>query len=679
MKRRAHIVVSTCCWLTLVAIAQAADPAFRPPAVPLVTIDPYTSCWSMGDELAASWPQHWTGRAHAMCGFVRVDGKPYRFMGSAPEVKEAAEQISLDVQATQTVYEFEAGGVKLSVKFTAPLLMDYLELLSRPANYVSFTATSDDGKPHEVQIYFDATAEWCVNDIRQQVTWNREDVPGLEAMRMGTVDQRILATKGDNVRIDWGYFYVAAPESDATTTIAADTVARGAFASGKPLPAEDDTRKPRMARDAWPVMAVVFDLGTVSGDPVGRHLILAYDDELSVEYFSKPLRAWWRRDESVTFESILEAAESQYGSLLERCDQFDRQLAADATAAGGAQYAALCRLAYRQAIVAHKLVASPEGKPLFFSKENFSNGSIGTVDVTYPSAPLFLIYNPVLVRGMMEPIFYYAESGRWTKPFAAHDVGTYPQANGQTYPEDMPVEECGNMLILAAAVAKAEGKPDYAREHWESLTRWAEYLRSEGFDPANQLCTDDFAGHLAHNTNLSIKAIVALGCYAQLAEQLGHAEPAKEYRKAAEEMAARWREQAADGDHTRLTFDRTGTWSQKYNLVWDKLLGLNLFPPEVAQREIAYYLTKQNAFGLPLDSRKTYTKSDWIIWTATMADSRDQFEALIHPVYHYANATPTRIPLSDWHETTDGKSVGFRARSVVGGYFMKVLADRWAK
>ncbi|HWJ26023.1 MAG TPA: DUF4965 domain-containing protein [Flavisolibacter sp.] len=580
-----------------------------------------------------------------------------------------ATQNNVTVSATQTFYQFRAGPIDLDLRFTSPLLMNDLNLLSRPVSYIQYKVASNDRKSHDVQVYFGASSRIAVNVPSQEVTASQYNYEHLGILKAGTKDQPVLAKKGDDLRIDWGYMYVAVPKSyDAKQYITTSANSVSSFRKYQFASTANE------GRDL--VLNTVLSFGKISSSPKEQFVMIGYDDLYAIQYFHQNLKAWWKDQAGLTIESQLEQAYGDHSKIMEACKKFDDQMHEDAHAAGGEDYAQLCDLAYRQSVAAHKLLKSPQGDILFLSKENFSNGCINTVDISYPSAPLFLLYNPELLKGMLNGIFYFSESGKWTHSFAPHDLGTYPVANGQVYGEGMPVEESGNMLILVAAIAKAEGNAEYAKKHWETLSKWAAYLMKEGFDPANQLCTDDFAGHLARNANLSVKAIVGLACYAQLAGKLGYADIAQKYSDSAKAMAPRWMQLASDGDHYTLAFENKGTWSQKYNLVWDKLLDLHVFPKEVYEKEVQYYLTKQNEFGLPLDSRKSYTKSDWIMWTATLADNKNDFQKFIQHVYHYATQTPSRVPLSDWHETTDGKQVGFQARSVVGGYFIKMLEQK---
>lgn len=676
-------------WMCAAGLA-AQEQGLRPPSVPLVVCDPYFSVWSSADRLSDAPTVHWTGRPHSLGSMLRVDGQVYRLMGAQPAALPAMPQTRLEVLPTRTLYTFQNDQLLLTLSFTTPALPEDLDLLSRPITYLTWQARSIDGKEHSVSVYFDASAELAVNTSEQAVSWSRPQVEGLSVVRVGSVEQNILARKGDNLRIDWGYLYAAAPQQAGThQVIASRQATRDAFVAGGNLPASDDARMPRAVRDEMPVLATVLDLGKVGPSPASRYLILAYDDLYSIKYMNQRLRPYWRRSGKEAADLLKEAAQD-YAALLQRCTAFDQELMKDLAAVGGQKYAQIGALAYRQCLAGNKVAADANGQPLVFPKENFSNGCIATVDVIYPMAPQFLVFYPALAKGSIATILEYAASPRWKFPFAPHDMGTYPIANGQVYgggerteENQMPVEESGNMLLLLAAIARIDGNADFAAKYWPQLTQWAEYLKSKGLDPENQLCTDDFAGHLAHNVNLSAKAILALGAYAMLCDMSGKKAEAASYRKTAEEFAAQWTAKAEEGDHYRLAFDKPGTWSQKYNLVWDRLLNLNLFPPQVVQKEMAFYRKVQGRYGLPLDNRQRYTKLDWIIWTATLTGSRQDFEALVAPVHDFLNESPSRVPMTDWYWTHDGKMRGFQARPVVGGVFIKLMDDpalwrKWA-
>ncbi|SIN66705.1 glutaminase family protein [Chitinophaga niabensis] len=585
---------------------------------------------------------------------------------------KAADQKDVDIKAMATKYLFSCGKVDLELTFTSPLLIKDLTLLATPISYITYQVKSNDGNKHQVSVLLTASTDIAVDQPTQQVTARSSATGNVKLLQTGTVEQPILMKKGDDRRIDWGYFYVGASKDYSRQYISADEkTGISQFLHNKYQGPTEKAGK-RLS------LNTVVSFGEVGSQPVEKFMLLGYDEVYAIQYFGTNLRPWWNKNGKGNFSALMNTAATNYNTVIKKTKSFQDTIYTDARKAGGEAYAKLCELVYRQSIAAHGLVESPQKELLFLSKENFSNGCIGTVDLTYPSAPLYLAYNPELEKGMMNGIFYYSESGKWTKPFAAHDIGTYPQANGQVYGEDMPVEEAGNMVILTAAIAKAEGNADYAKQHWPVLTTWAKYLDKEGFDPANQLCTDDFAGHLARNVNLSAKAIMALRSYAFLADKLGHKAAAEYYLGRSIEMMQNWIKMSGNGDHFSLTFDKKDTWSQKYNLVWDKVLDFRLFPESVFEKEISYYLTKQQTYGLPLDSRKTYTKSDWIIWTAVMA-KENEFEKFILPLQKYAEETSSRVPISDWHETTNGKQVGFQARSVVGGYFMKVFNDKLNK
>ncbi len=661
----------------------------RIPAIPLIVCDPYFSIWSQEDYLYSGPTRHWTGAEHPLSGYVRIDGTTYRFLGRQVQGIPFIPQQEVKVFPTRTIFRFANERIELSLTFLTPCLPNDLDLFSWPLTYIYWSVRSVDSLAHDVSLYFDAASDIAVHSWEQKVVWSRYRLSNLDVLQVGSLSQPVLEKCGDFQRIDWGYLYLAVPRDClAETCLTSALQGLTQFIHKGSLPVSDDLRMPRQVRlhkKSWedsPVLACCLSLGSVDKNPKNARIMIAYDDLFSIEYMERRMKPFWRKEER-TIGTLLEEAHVRFTEIVDRCEHFDLQVQDELFAAGGMEYATIGMLAFRQTCGAQKLVRDFDGTPYHFSKENTSNGCIATVDVTYPTAPFALVYNPELLRAELTPVLQYASSERWPHSFAPHDLGTYPLANGQVYrggvytKEQMPVEECGNMLILISALTFLDKNVDYPRKFWETLILWANYLKEFGYSPDNQLCTDDFAGPLARNTNLSLKAIIALESFSRVCKMAGEFEVATIYSRAAHDMANRWLEEADDGDHFMLAFGAAGTWSLKYNLIWDRILGLNLFPKHVIQKELMFYKKQMNRYGCPLDNRMDYTKLDWEFWVASLYDSKEDFINFIKPIFRFIHDTPDRVPLCDWYYTTEPRCERFHARSVVGGVFIRLLESRF--
>lgn len=658
----------------------------RYPAYPLITCDPYFNVWSMCDTLNGENTRHWTEKFHPMTGIVVVDGIPKVFMGRMyhnPQKSATGprniEQKSVTVSPLKTVYVFEDEKIELEVSFVTPLLPDDLMLLSRPVSYISYTVRALDGREHDCTVYIDIGAIMAVNTPDEKVRLGRSDI----SVYAVCADEHILEKSGDDVRINWGYLHLAA--KSGRTGFIDDWMKRYKLFDNREVVIPDAPMEAGAGKNiiypavSHPALYYANDY-SVGAERVSDFVCVGYNDIHSLEYFGKHIDAYYKKDGSTFYEALADAMEN-YEIIMERVNKTDERLTADAVKVSE-DYARILAVAYRQVVASHKLAFDGE-KAIFVSKECDSNGCAATVDVTYPSFPLFIKYNPDLAEYMLNPIFDFADSAVWRFDFAPHDAGQYPRVNGQEYGKaageyvmsgQMPVEECGNMILCVAAICRARKNADCAKKHFDVLEKWANYLAEYGYNPENQLCTDDFAGHLAHNCNLSVKAIMGIAAWGMLLEMMGKGEKGAEYTKKAKEFAKMWKRDAFDKDHYKLTFDREGTWSLKYNLVWDKIFGLGIFDDDVFETEVNYYKTKMNKYGVPMDCRSDYTKSDWEMWSTALSDDKEYFNGVVSAMLRMLEETPDRVPFNDWYFTSTGNWTGFmKNRTVQGGLFIKLL------
>ncbi|PQE33344.1 putative glutaminase protein [Rutstroemia sp. NJR-2017a WRK4] len=717
-----------CALSTLLHLSYASgtfSPA-RPPAAPLMVKSPYMNSWvefrnnisdsSKGNSLVGQWNKLWYDTILGMVGLVMVDGEPWAWMGwpraaDGVAILQGAEQTAFEYTSTKSIFTFDVGGkINLTATFLSPLTPHDLRRQSLVMSYLHVEVVSSDGKAHNVSVYADISAEWVSGNRSAVAKWDY-GVTNDSIAYHRVYRQEQLAFTEINQQAEWGYWYWATQDTkNVTYQSGQDTVVRAVFEKNGALPNTKDT-KFRAIKDRFPVFGFAVNYGEVLATPQETVFVLGLTQEYAIQFAGKDgtvaLPSLW----TSYFSSATEALSyfyNDWATALGFSSIFDKKIETDSLATAGPAYQTITSLSARQAFGSLQLVGN-DTHPYIFMKEISSNGDIQTVDVLYPLHPLLLYTNPLLLKLALDPLFENQESGRYPNDYSIHDLGTYPNATGHTDGKDepMPLEECGNMLIMTLAYAQAANDTAYLAQHYPILDQWTQYLISNALIPAMQLSTDDFAGELANQTNLALKGIVAIAAMSRIANLTAHEAAGVRYAGIAEEYMQKWTalslvpETDDVPEHIALSYNPSTpqSYSLLYNLYPDRLLRLGLVPERIYGLQAAFYafLSASHTYGIPLDSRNTYTKSDWMIWCAAVAEpgsgtgmgligmegvsglvggegkGKETRDMLIGGVARYINETGSGRALSDFYDVDTGGlahfSVVFTGRGVVGGHF----------
>ncbi|KAJ7761626.1 hypothetical protein DFH07DRAFT_815613 [Mycena maculata] len=657
---------------------------FNPPSIPLAVRSPYLSAWlgqGQGTALNGAWSTFWAGQTAAWTGFVKVDGESYSFLG-APAVPESflqATQKSFEFTSTQSIFVLSAGPVDVTVTFLSPIETDLVKL-STPLSYMDVSVASTDGASHSVEVYSDISAEWLSGSDNWNVQWATTTTDIL-SHAIQLTSPAVYEEIDDQTQYGTVYYSIL-NSGKVTYQIGQDILVRGGFLNNSALDNKVDPNF-RAVSDSWPVFGLAKNLGSVSSTPASVLFSVGHIRDPVVEYILpgnvKQARSSYFWSKYSTAAELISFFLNDYSSALATANTLDAKVQSDA-AKISPDYPGIVALSIRQSIGANELTISKtaSGKwntsdVMLFMKEISSDGNLNTVDVMFPASPIFLYLLPELGQYVLEPLFRYQASGLYPNKWSIHDMGAhYPKGLGHPdgLDEAMPVVQCGNMLIMSLAFARKTGDNSQLIRYHALLDQWTQYLISDSLIPANQLSTDDFAGTLANQTNLAIKGIVGIRAMAEISQILGNNATAANYSAIAGDYVTKWQVYSASttGAHLTLAYGESATWGLSYNLFGDVLLGFNLFPASVYEEQTAWYKTVFNQYGVPLDTRHTYTKSDWSIWTSAIVTDttvRDQF---ITSLKGYISNGLNTVPFSDLFDTITGQVVGFQARPVVGGH-----------
>ncbi|KAM0791059.1 hypothetical protein ACM66B_004352 [Microbotryomycetes sp. NB124-2] len=734
----AAIVVPCLCWFARASALSVVD--YTPISVPLAVRGPYFSTWLIGPEerlnLAHTAPSFWTTKPMGWTGLLRVDGQTWNWMGNVTEWPEAVQNtVESTSFSTNFVMTNDPPTVALNASFISPMTPRDLFRQSLPFSYLELTVTSLDGKDHDVQVYTDLNGLWLANDETELLEWDADDTNYWSSMRVRLQNQRLFSEEElpgpfDKDRILHGDLYYVAESGQGaveTSFAAGDdaTLTRREFVKhGRLYGSVNDTyRATRLRADDdeasivdEPVFAFAHSFGTVSSltstqdssvllsiGHVRDPIVQMKTDDGGV----KPMRPLW----ASVFETVpdlIDFVMSDFDHVYNVSEAFNEKLFEDAKRVEGDEYARTVALSARQvwgalegawdedvdATNATLVTYSPLNKTepistLYLLKEVSSNGNCQTVDVIAPFLPFTLYAAPELLPMLLEPHYRYSVSGLWQPKSPPHDLGDhYPNFTAHDdYPVHgpLPIEEAGNMLgmALSAVLRSKTGETTLrpakaqAEQYYDLLKQWSQYLVDEALFPREQSSTDDFEGPTSNQTSLTVKGIMGIRAFSELARELERQEDAEKYLKEANAMMDKFLKLAVskDGSHIVSHYGNDSSWHSQYNLYFDKLFNTSQFPSWVYEMQDKFYPTVAEPFGVPLDSSFAHrAKIDWFAWLSATSESPSVRTMFIEFVSKYFRQT-RNLWFGDLINTAEGWSVGFQLRPVVGGHFALLGLD----
>ncbi|KAJ5175815.1 uncharacterized protein N7482_001692 [Penicillium canariense] len=646
----------------------------RPPSYPLAVRNPYLSTWMPADrveQLPYADAQFWAGHDLGWSVIVRVDGQVYSLMGvpdlEASTIRPAAVRRA-EFTSTHSLFDLTAGPVAFTLDFFSPVSPSNYLRQSLPFSYLTVQVRNVWG--HDIQIYSDIDGRWTGREHRS--VHELEDHDGLIFHRLSVEDAPQYAEESDMAL--WGEAILASRPADSSvlSALAGDPrVVRAAFVAHGDLSGEE------VGWSSRSVAALAHDLGSVIGH-ASVNFAVGYERKKAINYLGDAYTGFYRAEYPTTHEALSFFLDDYEDARLESWD-LDAELSAFATAAAGPKYADIVALSTRQAYggidltIPHDSLAT-DGV-LAFIKELSSDGNVNTIDVIMPAFPIYWVMDPDWIRLLLEPVMLYLDAGRWQLPYTIHDLGShYPHAIGHDdqQAEPMPIEECGNLLILALAYVRATGDESWTHRYMDTFQQYADYLVDNSIDIANQLSSNDAAGPLPNETNLAIKAAVGIKAFGELSGK-------KHYSLIGDKHADLFFSQGLGTDEDQTHFvleypDMPTTWKIPYNLYPDVLLGLETFPNEAYTMGSEFFSTVRGEYGVALDHRQDWAKSDWNMWLAGTFETSTRNE-FVDDLWAFMTNGKHNWPFSDRYVSTSaqGSEPGIpllcRARPTVGGHF----------